>query len=150
MTPWHDRVFIVAEAGVNHNGDPEMARRLIDVAVAVGCDAVKFQSFRAGALAVPAAQKAEYQKSASGGEESQYAMLKQLELGFDEQQVLSEYARERDLCFFSTAFDLDSVSFLGRLDMPLWKIPSGEITNYPYLATIGAMKSSSLMPIDCT
>lgn len=138
MTPWRDKVFIVAEAGVNHNGDPDMARKLIDAAAAAGCDAVKFQTFQACALASRAARTADYQK-ANGGGEGQLEMLRHLELPFAAHQALKDHAALRNILFFSTAFDTNSIDFLQSLDIPVWKIPSGEITNYPYLVRIAAI-----------
>ena len=137
MTPWQDRVFIVAEAGVNHNGDPDMAMQLIDAAAA-GCDAVKFQTFRAEALVSRQAETAAYQK-ANGGGESQLQMLKTLELPYGRHQQLKDHAASRGILFFSTAFDLESMEMLRELDIQVWKIPSGEITNYPYLVRIAEM-----------
>ncbi len=138
MTPWQDRVFIVAEAGVNHNGDPDMAMQLIDAAAAAGCDAVKFQTFRAEALVSRQAETAAYQK-ANGGGESQLQMLKTLELPYGRHQQLKDHAASRGILFFSTAFDLESMEMLRELDIQVWKIPSGEITNYPYLVRIAEM-----------
>jgi N,N'-diacetyllegionaminate synthase len=138
MTPWQDRVFVIAEAGVNHNGSPDRAFKLVDAAAEVGCDAIKFQTFKAEALAVRTAERAEYQKTNIGGDESQFEMLKRLELPCDVQQALMHHAQQRGIQFFSTAFDLESIGFLDRLGIPFWKIPSGEITNYPYLVNIAA------------
>jgi len=135
MTPWQNRTFLIAEAGVNHNGDPDMARRLIDAAAAAGCDAVKFQTFRADALVSPHAQTADYQKARGAGDD-QLQMLRKLELPYDQHQALKDHAAEHGILFFSTAFDAPSIRFLKELDIPLWKIPSGEITNYPYLVEI--------------
>ena len=139
MIPWQGRCFIIAEAGVNHNGDTERALRLIDAAAAAGCDAVKFQTFRAEALVSRSAVMAEYQKANTGVEESQYAMLKRLELAPEVHHLLREHAQARGILFFSTAFDLQSLDFLAQLDIPVWKIPSGEITNYPYLQRIARL-----------
>lgn len=144
MTPWQDKVFIVAEAGVNHNGDTDMALRLIDVAAAAGCDAVKFQTFRAGALVSRHAQTAAYQK-ANGGGESQLEMLKKFELPYDRHQQLKDHATNRGIMFFSTAFDMESIDMLRELDIPVWKIPSGEITNYPYLVRVAQMGKPVLL-----
>lgn len=135
MTPWRDRTFIIAEAGVNHNGDPDMAVGLIDAAAAAGCDAVKFQTFRANALVSRHARTADYQK-ASGAGDDQLQMLQKLELPYDQHQKLRDHAAQRGIAFFSTAFDPPSIRFLKDLDIPVWKIPSGEITNYPYLVEI--------------
>jgi len=144
MTPWRDKVFIVAEAGVNHNGNTDMALRLVDAAAAAGCDAVKFQTFRAHALVSRHAQTAAYQK-ANGGGESQLEMLKKLELPYDRHQRLKDHAADRGILFFSTAFDMESIDMLRELDIPLWKIPSGEITNYPYLVRVAQMGKPVLL-----
>lgn len=145
MTPWSDKLFVIAEAGVNHNGDPELATRLIDAAAASGCDAVKFQTFTADALVSRSARKADYQKLSTAGDESQHEMLTRLELSHDIQRKLKDHARKAGIVFFSTAFDLESVEFLKKIDIPLWKIPSGEITNYPYLVRIAAMNKPILL-----
>lgn len=139
MSLWSERVFIIAEAGVNHNGDVALARRLIDVAADSGADAVKFQTFRAEALVSPEARMAEYQKRNLGEETSQYEMLKQLELSDEIQCELNVYAKSRGILWFSTAFDPESLTFLIGQDLPVWKVPSGEVTNYPYLRRIGAL-----------
>ena len=144
MTPWRDKVFIVAEAGVNHNGDLQMARALIDAAAAAGCDAVKFQTFRAEALASPQARTAAYQK-ANGAEECQLDMLRRLELPHAAHRALKDHARNKGIAFFSTAFDPASVDFLQGLDIPIWKIPSGEITNYPFLVRVANMGKPILL-----
>lgn len=138
MTPWRDRTFIIAEAGVNHNGDLETAFGLIDAAAAAGCDAVKFQTFRATELVSRHGQTADYQK-ASGAGDNQLQMLQKLELPYDQHQKLKDHATRRGIAFFSTAFDAPSVRLLKDLDIPVWKIPSGEITNYPYLVEIAGM-----------
>lgn len=145
MTPWDKRLFVIAEAGVNHNGDLEMARALIDAAAAAGCDAVKFQTFKAEALAGRAAPMADYQKNNTGQSESQQDMLRRLELPHEAHAGLMAHARVRGIVFFSTAFDPGSLEFLVTLDMPVWKIPSGEITNYPYLRRIGALGTPVLL-----
>lgn len=139
MIPWKDRLFVIAEAGVNHNGDMDMAHRLIDAAVAAGCDAVKFQSFQADALVTRTAEMAAYQKTNTGKAEGQWEMLKRLELSKDDHHLLMEHARKQGIVFFSTAFDFGSIDFLAKLNIPLWKIPSGEITNYPYLIRIAGL-----------
>lgn len=132
------RTLIIAEAGVNHNGSMNIAKQLIDVAAMAGVDYVKFQTFKAENLVSKTAQKAEYQKKNIGGSDnSQYAMLKSLELSEKQHFELIEYCNSKGVKFFSTAFDLDSIAFLASLDMPLWKVPSGEITNFPYLRAIG-------------
>jgi N-acetylneuraminate synthase len=126
-------VYIIAEAGVNHNGDRDMAIALIDVAANAGADAVKFQTFDADKLAAKSAPKAAYQKQHTGAAESQHAMLKKLELPRAWHHDLQAHAKKRGIDFLSTAFDEDSLAFLTTLDIPLLKIPSGELTNSPLL-----------------
>jgi N,N'-diacetyllegionaminate synthase len=125
--------FIIAEAGVNHNGDVKLARKLIDVAKGAGADAVKFQTFGAEAIVTKIAGKAEYQKKTTGTQESQLAMLQKLELGERDFEKLCDYARKKGIMFFSSPFDIKSVDLLDRLGVPAFKIPSGEITNFPLL-----------------
>lgn len=132
------RTLIIAEAGVNHNGDIAMARKLIDVAADAGADLVKFQTFSAARLATWDAAKAEYQTRASAESETQYAMLKRLELSEDAHDALITHCRSRSIRFFSTAFDIESLDFLLRLGLDRVKVPSGEITNLPYLRHVGA------------
>ncbi len=128
------RVYVIAEAGVNHNGDPDMARRLIDAAADAGADAVKFQTFRAEALVTEAAPKAAYQKVATDAGESQLAMLKRLELSPATHRHLAEHCRRRGIAFLSTPFDRESLRFLvEELGLKTLKIASGEITNGPLL-----------------
>ena len=131
------KTLIIAEAGVNHNGSIELAKRLIDAAAAAGVDYVKFQTFKTENLVSKRARKAEYQRRNTGDtDNSQFNMLKKLELSPEQHEELVNYCREKDIHFFSTAFDLDSIDFLRELKLGLWKIPSGEITNYPYLKKI--------------
>lgn len=131
------RTLIIAEAGVNHNGSIDMAKQLIAAAAEAGVDYVKFQTFKAESLVTKSAAKAEYQQRNIGnGDNSQYAMLKKLELSSQQHYELIEYCKERGVKFFSTAFDFESIDFLASLHLGLWKIPSGEITNYPYLKKI--------------
>ena len=127
--------IIIAEAGVNHNGDMDIAKRLIDAAADAGVDYVKFQTFKTENLVSSDAPTAEYQKTATN-ETSQFAMLKRLELSETQHLELIDYCHQKGVKFLSTAFDLDSIDLLSRLDLDFWKIPSGEITNYPYLAKI--------------
>lgn len=129
-------VFIIAEAGVNHNGELELAKRLAQEAKKAGADCVKFQTFRAEALVTADGEKAEYQKEQTGCGESQLEMLKKLELTQEEFLELREYCEELGIAFLSTAFDQESQRFLESLDPFCYKIPSGEITNYPYLAAV--------------
>jgi N-acetylneuraminate synthase len=131
--PNPDRVFIIAEAGVNHNGSRELAFSLVDAAAAAGADAVKFQTFDANALAAADARKAHYQQRTTDAAESQRAMLAKLELPRAWHAELQAYSRRRGVEFLSTAFDPGSLEFLQTLDLPLYKIPSGEITNGPLL-----------------
>lgn len=131
--------IIIAEAGVNHNGSIDIAKKMIDVAVNAGANYVKFQTFKAETLVNKTVQKAEYQKSVTDKEESQYNMIKKLELDKAAHKELIEYCNSKSTQFLSTAFDLDSIDMLAELDIPLFKIPSGEITNLPYLRRIGGM-----------
>lgn len=126
-------VLIIAEAGVNHNGDKDKAFALIDAAAAAGADAVKFQTFNAERLAAISAPKAAYQKQTTDSSESQFEMLKKLELPESWHFELKQYAEKLGVTFISTAFDLQSLAFLETLDLPFYKIPSGEITNAPLL-----------------
>lgn len=132
-------VFIIAEAGVNHNGDINLAKKLIDVAKEAGADAIKFQTFISEKVVSRHAPKAEYQNKNTSSKESQLEMVKKLELSFDEFVELSEYCRKKDIEFLSTAFDFDSIDFLNSLEMKRWKIPSGDITNLPYLIKIAKL-----------
>ncbi|MGE7991586.1 N-acetylneuraminate synthase [Pseudomonas sp. NPDC089554] len=132
-------VYIIAEAGVNHNGDFEKALALVETAAAAGADAVKFQTFNARLLASASAPKAAYQKRNTGEQDSQLEMLLKLELPHEWHFPLQARARELGLDFLSTAFDHESLQFLGGLDMPVYKIPSGEITNGPMLWAVARM-----------
>jgi N-acetylneuraminate synthase len=138
-------VFIIAEAGVNHNGDPTLAKQLIDKAAAAGADAVKFQTYHAENLVTCTAEKAGYQKNTSGSEESQYEMLKKLELPDDVFQKLSDYAKKKKILFLSTPFDEESVDLLDRTGVPAYKISSGEITNFPLLKKIAEKKKPVIL-----
>jgi N-acetylneuraminate synthase len=126
-------VYVIAEAGVNHNGDLELARRLVDFAAEAGADAVKFQTFDAKRLATSAAPKASYQQRTTDADESQLNMLRKLELPREWHWDLRDRARSRGIEFLSTAFDVGSLNFLEELDMPFYKVPSGELTNGPLL-----------------
>ena len=136
--------IIIAEAGVNHNGNMDIAKRLIDAAADAGVDYVKFQTFKTENLVSFNAPTAEYQKAATQ-ETSQYAMLKRLELNEQQHIELIEYCNKKGVKFLSTAFDMDSIDLLESLNLDLWKIPSGEITNYPYLARIAATGKPIMM-----
>ena len=130
-------VFIIAEAGVNHNGSLKLAKKLVDEAKNAGVDCIKFQTFIAENIVSKTAVKAEYQKQNTNNScESQYNMLKKLELSFSDFIELNNYCKAKNIQFLSTAFDFDSIDFLSSLDMNVWKIPSGEITNLPYLIKI--------------
>ena len=137
--------FIIAEAGVNHNGNMSTACRLIDAASDAGADAVKFQTFKTENLVTTSAQKAEYQKRSDPQSPTQFQMLKNLELKETEFKKLSIYAKKKGLIFLSTAFDDDSIDLLARLKVPAFKIPSGEITNVPYLRKIGLQKKPVIL-----
>ncbi|SDK15440.1 N,N'-diacetyllegionaminate synthase [Catalinimonas alkaloidigena] len=133
------RPLIIAEAGVNHNGDLALARQLIDAAAAAGADFVKFQTFRTEKLVSQTAPRAEYQKVNAPKYESQYAMLKQLELDEAMHHDLMAHCRFRNIGFMSSPFDLESIELLSQLGVEFFKVPSGEITNAPYLAKIGSL-----------
>jgi len=132
-------VFIIAEAGVNHNGSIELAKKLIDVASDSGADAVKFQTFKAENLISKKAPKAEYQNKTTDKNESQFDMIKKLELDRDTHCELMAYCDKKDIMFLSTPFDHDSIDMLNELKLEIFKIPSGEITNLPYLRHIGRL-----------
>ena len=136
---------IIAEAGVNHNGSIVRAKKMIDVAAEAGADLVKFQTFKAEALVTQSADKAEYQKEMTGTDESQFDMIKKLELDRAEHEELIKYCAEKRICFLSTAFDHDSIDLLTELKVPFYKIPSGEITNLPYLRHIGRLGKPIIM-----
>ncbi|HKM13024.1 MAG TPA: N-acetylneuraminate synthase [Bacteroidales bacterium] len=132
-----NRVKIIAEAGVNHNGSLGLAKLLVDKAVEAGADIVKFQTFKSEKMVSKSAKQAEYQQKNIGKSSgSQLDMLKKLELSQEDHQELMAYCKEKGIRFLSTAFDMDSVDFLHSLKLGLWKIPSGEVTNYPYLRKI--------------
>ncbi len=130
--------LIIAEAGVNHNGDMSVARQLIDAAAEAGADLVKFQTFSADRLVTANAAKADYQSRATGDAESQHTMLQRLELTRDMHVALIAHCKSRGIQFFSTGFDSESVDLLAELGMNRFKIPSGEITNLPYLRHMAA------------
>lgn len=139
------QVFIIAEAGVNHNGSLELAKELIDVAVRSGVDAVKFQTFRADKLVSKTAQKAAYQQQTTDASESQYAMIKKLELDITAHHELIAYCKSKNILFLSTPFDHDSIDLLNDLGMNIFKVPSGEITNLPYLRHIGSFRKEVIL-----
>lgn len=133
-------VYIIAEAGVNHNGSIDIAKKLVKAAKQAGVDCVKFQTYITENLVTTTAKKADYQIHNTQNEDTQYSMLKKLELSFDEFRELKRYCGEMNIDFISTPFDLDSIDFLESLEMKFWKIPSGEITNFPYLKKIANTK----------
>lgn len=138
--------LIIAEAGVNHNGDLDMARRLIDAAAEAGVDYVKFQTFKTEMLVSKDAAKAEYQRENTGdANETQYEMIKKLELDRPTHELLIDYCRQKEIKFFSTAFDLGSIDLLEKLGLDLYKVPSGEVTNYPYLVKIASKNKPTIL-----
>lgn len=138
-------VFIIAEAGVNHNGCQETAKKLIDAAVEAGADAVKFQTFKAENLVSTKAEKAQYQKETTNSEESQFDMIKKLELDVKTHDILIDYCNTKGIMFLSTPFDHDSIYLLNKLGLEIFKIPSGEITNLPYLREIGKLNKKVIL-----
>ncbi len=140
-----NRTLIIAEAGVNHNGDLNLARQLIDAAVEAGADLVKFQTFRADRQVTRTAQKADYQTLTTDGRESQQQMLRRLELSPDMHDELIAHCAARNIRFFSTGFDIESVNLLVDLGQDLFKVPSGEITNLPYLRHIGGLGKTVIL-----
>lgn len=139
------KVFIIAEAGVNHNGSVEIAKKMINAAVRAGADAVKFQTFKAEKVISTLAPKAEYQKKATNINESQLEMLKRLELNIEAHKEIFAYCKDKGIMFISTPFDLDSIDLLNELGLRIFKIPSGEITNLPYLRKIGNLKKKIIL-----
>ena len=140
-----NNVLIIAEAGVNHNGELDLARRLVDCAAESGADLVKFQTFSAARQATRAAFKADYQVQTTGSAESQFEMLRRLELTASMHHELIAHCRHRGIGFFSTGFDIESVDFLLSLGQERFKIPSGEITNLPYLRHIGRLDKQVIL-----
>lgn len=139
------KVYIIAEAGVNHNGNLDTAKALIDEAYKAGADAVKFQTFKAKNLASKTAQKAAYQKQTTNANQNQYQMLKQLELSYNDHIQLISHAKSLGIDFLSTAFDIDSANELFSLNLKAFKIPSGEITNLPLLRTIAKFQKPIIL-----
>lgn len=134
-----NKVFIIAEAGVNHNGDIKLAKQLVDIAYLAGCDAIKFQTFKAENLVTKHAEKAAYQKELTDTKESQFEMLKKLELNEVMHKELISYCKQKNILFLSTPFDMESIELLNDLSVDIFKIPSGEITNLPYLRKIAKL-----------
>ena len=139
------KVFIIAEAGVNHNGSLQIAKKLIDAAVESGANAVKFQTFKAELAISKFAPKAEYQKRAVDKKETQFEMLKRLELDINVHKKLKKYCDQKKIIFLSSPFDLESIDLLNSLGLDIFKIPSGEITNLPYLRKIGALNKKVII-----
>ncbi len=139
------KTFIIAEAGVNHNGSIELAKQLINVAVNAGADAVKFQTFKAEKLVSKSAKKADYQKETTSMKESQYEMIKKLELDIQSHQILFDYCKFKGIIFLSTPFDLESIDLLTNLGINIFKISSGEITNLPYLEKISKLNKEIIL-----
>lgn len=141
-----NKVIIIAEAGVNHNGSLELAKELVRKAAQAGVDYIKFQTFKADKCISKIAKKADYQVKNTGKEaESQLEMVKKLELSNEDHDELIKLCNQLGIKFFSTAFDLDSVDFLASLNLGLWKIPSGEITNYPFLTKIASYNQRTIL-----
>ena len=141
----NNKVFIIAEAGDNHNGSIDLAKKLIEVALEAKADAVKFQTFKTEEVISKMAKMAEYQKKNLGIEESQFDMVKKLELSFEDFEELKRYTEDKGLMFLSTPFDLESCDFLNNLGLNIFKIPSGEITNLPYLRKINSFKKDVIL-----
>ncbi|EAL3926885.1 N-acetylneuraminate synthase [Campylobacter upsaliensis] len=139
------KVLIIAEAGVNHNGDINLAKKLIEQAAKAGADVVKFQTFKANSCVSVSAKKAKYQLETTVKEESQLEMIKKLELSYESHFELMKHCKKHGIAFLSTPFDLESVEFLRGLDLPYFKIPSGEITNLPYLKAVAKCKKKVLL-----
>jgi len=139
------RVFIIAEAGVNHNGSLDLAKKLVDVACSAGVDAVKFQTFKAKNLVTKHSQKAIYQKENTDKKETQFDMLKKLELDKKKHQELISYCNNKKIIFLSSPFDHESIDLLNDLGLEVFKIPSGEITNFPYLRYLGKLNKKIIL-----
>ena len=140
-----NRVFIIAEAGVNHNGKLELAYKLVDAAVEAGADAVKFQTFNPEKVVSKFAEKAKYRKETTDLAESQFEMITKLDLGYDAFVELKKYCDKKGIVFLSSPFDLDSLEFLDQLGLDILKIPSGKIANLPYLRKLGSLNKQVIM-----
>ena len=138
-------VFIIAEAGVNHNGSINIAKQLVDEASLAGVDAIKFQTFKAENLVIEGIEKAEYQKETTDKKESQFDMIKKLELNAEMHKELISYCEVKNIMFLSSPFDHESISLLNELEIEIFKIPSGEITNLPYLRHIGKLNKKVIL-----
>jgi N,N'-diacetyllegionaminate synthase len=139
------KTVIIAEAGVNHNGDIDLAKEMIDVAAQAGADFVKFQTFRAESLTTKSAPAAKYQITNTQSDNSQFEMLKSLELSIEAHKVLISHAKKRKIKFLSTAFDIQSINMLASLGQEIFKVPSGEITNLPYLRHLGSFRKRIIL-----
>ena len=139
------KVFIIAEAGINHNGSLKLAKKMVDAAVCAKADAVKFQTFKAANAISKNAPKAEYQKNTTDPAESQLEMAKKLELKPEEFRILSDYCKKKGILFLSTPFDFESIDLLNDIGLNIFKIPSGEITNLLYLQKIGRLKKMIIL-----
>ena len=138
-------VFIIAEAGVNHNGSIELAKKLVDIASSSGVDAIKFQTFKARNLVTKTAPKADYQIQNMKNKDSQYDLLRKLELNIQAHEELINYCMKKNIIFLSTPFDVQSANMLHKLKLEIFKIPSGEITNLPYLRYIGSLRKKVIL-----
>lgn len=145
MVKKQKKVFFIAEAGVNHNGSFELAKKLIDIAAQAGADAVKFQTFKAKNLAIKNSKKTKYQKKTTNPNESQFKMLEKLELDLDKHKKLISYCRKKKILFLSSPFDVDSIDLLNQLGLQVFKIPSGEIINLPYLRHLGKLNKKVIL-----
>ena len=145
MTKNKNKILIIAEAGVNHNGSYSLACKIIDKAAEAGADIIKFQTFKASTIAIKDSQKANYQKKTGNINETQYEMLKELELDFQKQKKLFKYCKIKKIEFLSSGFDHESLFFLNNLNLKKFKIPSGEITNLPYLRIIGGFNKEVII-----
>lgn len=139
------KAFIIAEAGVNHNGSINLAKKLVDHAANAGADAIKFQTFKAVNLVTKKAKKAKYQKETTNKKTSQFSMLKKLELNIDSHKKLISYCKKKNIIFISSPFDKESIDLLSKLGLKIFKIPSGEITNLPYLRHIGKLNKKLIL-----
>lgn len=139
------KIYIVAEAGVNHNGNVNLAKKMIDIAADAGADAIKFQTGKPENVISRFASKAKYQKKTTGTKESQLEMVKKIALSQEAQETLLAYCKKRGISFLSTPFDIESINFLNNLGLKIFKIPSGEITNLPYLRKIGSLNKKIIL-----
>ena len=139
------KTIVIAEAGVNHNGDLGLAKKLVEAAKNAGADIVKFQTFTAQNLVTTYAEKANYQKTTTRKKESHFEMLKYLELSRKNHKILMSYCKDKKIEFLSSAFDLEDLAFLNSLKLKRFKVPSGEITNLPYLKSIAKFNKQTIL-----